>query len=187
MVEVCPYIALSSGTGSPVRPWMRHDPLDFRAERRHALDYAVDFALGGGELLHDVGGVHVVVPQVLGNRVEGASDLVELVAPMAHLAHELGGGERVYHDKVGGAPADDVIRQLQEHAQEVGGAHALVLCDFVEAFFLLGGHADVDVGRVADYQGSSALVASQCGRARFSGARGLPHKVYAQRCAARAD
>ena len=98
-----------------------------------------ELALRADKLLQDVGGVHVVRPQVVRDGVEGVDRLVVVVSPARHLAGELGGGRAVdYHEA--GAGADGIRGKLQEDPHEVGDRHVELACERLGRGELSFGH-----------------------------------------------
>lgn len=82
--------------------------------KRHRLQ----LGRGARQLLHDVGGVHVVSAQVVRDGVEGVARLIVVVSPLSHLAGELGRRRAVDDEPV--RFGDAFCGKLQEDEDEVG-------------------------------------------------------------------
>ena len=89
-----------------------------RGELARPLAQALQLPLHRCELLQDVGGVHGLAPEVVGDAVQGVRCLVLLAGPLVELAVEaVCAGEVEHHVAV---RRDVLHRQLQEQPHERG-------------------------------------------------------------------
>lgn len=96
------------------------------------LAEALQLAPNRGKLLQDIGGVHGLAPEVVGDAVQGVGCLVLLVAPLVELAVEAVRAGEIEHYV---ALCRDVLRwQLQEKPHQRGGGDVQRACERLCAF-----------------------------------------------------
>ncbi len=95
---------------------------DGRGELVRPLTQALQLSLDRGELLQDIGCVHGIASEVVGDAVQGVGGLVLLVVPLVELAVEaVCAGEVEHHVAL---RCDVLRRQLQEQPHERGRGDA---------------------------------------------------------------